>query len=519
MKSINASSKKEKSKDDEQNDIIQPQDYAAIYARKSITTDNHSISSQIAKGKETLYDKGLVLYNVYSDSESASKFPYNKRKGFCALLSDMEKGKFKTLIVLKRDRLSRRFNEHLQIKQKFRKHGVKIIYSAPGEYSPEKPDSYTDFIENVLMGISEFEAEVVKNRTTTGKAVQREKGIYSTNGNIPFGFTKNTAPYVYSEKYNLVPHKNESIIAKKIFAEYVSINCSIEQLTNYAHEINDCNRTLNRNKIEYMLTNPTYASIQRLNDGSFLFYKNNESKYLIDHNKIKYLTDVKTFLNKDLWIQAALKYLNSKRCYKKRISNYLFKNLLTCNICKHNVTLSGPYYQCGKNKCFRVRKDILIDMLLNKILDDILDENTAKTLIDSKIEDLKKENTNLNKQLKDKQNQKNKLLLYFVKNNTNADISNKLNNLIKKEEELTEKISSYEDKILVLENIFDEINTIKLLGYRNEIIQYLKNVDNVDKAQKALQRLIEKVYICGTTKKCEIQTIDYGSEKNSGSLS
>ncbi|MBM7616310.1 recombinase family protein [Alkaliphilus hydrothermalis] len=302
-------------------DFLTPYDYAAIYARKSIKTESHSIASQITRGKEVLNEEGLVLYNTYFDSESASRFTYDKRKGFTELLRDLESNKFKTVIVLKRDRLSRKFDELLEIKNKFKEHDIKVIYSALGEFQPDKDDCYSDFIENIIMGISELEPKILKDRTSNGIRIKKERGEYSRSGKIPFGFASvdDTGLFDALEKedqakYELFPNPSESKIVQQIFSEYVANNFeTMSDFVNYVSTINNSKKKLTSSKITYMLLNPIYAGIQRPDGKNELFMKAPSKKlFKINEEKVKYLDNVKGFISIDLWATAALKYLNTK---------------------------------------------------------------------------------------------------------------------------------------------------------------------------------------------------------------
>ena len=106
-----------------------PHEYAAIYARKSTKLENNSIPSQIEIAKRKIEENNLFLYDIYYDEESATKYHPLHRQGFKKLLYDAEMNKFKTVIVYRRDRLARRVENLLEIKQKFKELGIKIIYS------------------------------------------------------------------------------------------------------------------------------------------------------------------------------------------------------------------------------------------------------------------------------------------------------------------------------------------------------------------------------------------------------
>jgi DNA invertase Pin-like site-specific DNA recombinase len=528
-------------------DDIPPEKKAVIYARKSIKTDSHSIDSQIDRGKIVLYEKGLILHNVYFDSESASKYTYDKRPGFSELMKDLESGSFKNIVVLKRDRLSKQFEELLQIKEKFIAYGIKVHYSATGEYQPSDDDTYSDFIENLIMAIGEYEAKVVKERTDTGKKIQREKGIYSPGKDIPFGFT-NQIIDTCDQDYKLIPHEGEAVIVESIFKEYLRKEYEIADITEFAltkfeKDLKKLDRKLNCNKIQYMFTNPTYAGIQRPSKGSELFYKDDTSDiYQVNTKNMKPLTNVKPIVDQALWLQVALKYLNSKREYADRIKTYLFKNLLVCNNCGSNVVFSNGYYQCGKSnndkskdkenkkkendkdqpleeQCVRIKDRILINALLQKILEETFDEASINTLLNTKIFYMKSIEKNYKRVLSQTSNTKHDLLFEYIKSPNDETVKQNIKALILCEKKLREKIVDIQEKILSLENLTTPVANLRKLESLKKAMDFLNSPSNIKKAQELLTSIIEKVYIRGRTKKYKIENIDYGSRQNYSCIS
>jgi DNA invertase Pin-like site-specific DNA recombinase len=112
----------------------EPEEYAAIYARKSTKLENNSLKSQASLAREEIKKRNLFVYDVYEDEESATKYHPMHRPEFKRLLYDAMNGKFKTLVVFRRDRLARKVEDLIDIKNFFKKHGRKIIYSNYGEY-------------------------------------------------------------------------------------------------------------------------------------------------------------------------------------------------------------------------------------------------------------------------------------------------------------------------------------------------------------------------------------------------
>ncbi len=500
--------------------FLSPYDYAAIYARKSNKMDSNSISTQIDLGKEMLYKKKLVLYKTYYDSESAYQYTYEKRNGFCELIKDLKNNKFKTLIVLKRDRLSRIFEELLELKKLFREYDVRVLYSGEGEFQPDDNNLYSDFIENLLMGISEFEGSFINERTSAGKKLKKEQGKYSKNSELPpFGFTETSDPDDYP--YEFIPEENEASIVREIFNEYLSKEYTSSEIVEFGIRVSEqarkatkVSRELHENMITYMLTNPLYAAIDRTNGTANLLCKDAKTdNYIANRDGVRHLTNVKPIIEEDLFIDVALKYLNSKKTKSKRISNYLFKGLLVCSDCKKNITLSGGYYRCCTKGCSSINENILIDYLLREIIANILDETIAMKLINKRITKTKRKRAQLNKKLNNIIEKKRQYILELINKDTDPDIKSEiqaeLDLLTKSEENIINKIVLKEDKIFSLNLTKESISDFKVGGI-NQAIDYFKNELSVDEAQEFLKSIIEKIYICGK----DVKYIDYGANKS-----
>ena len=490
--------------------FLTPYDKAAIYARKSIKTDSHSIGSQIARGMEVINENKLILYNVYSDSESSSKYAYTKRAGFLELLSDMEKGKFKTLVVLKRDRLSRRFNELLEIKKRFKKHNIKVIYSSHGEYQPTD-DYFSDFVENIIMGISELEPKQLDERTSNGRKIKREKGLYSKTGDIPFGLTdKSEESNGEYEAYTLFPHEIEAPILKEIFLNFLNNNLSIPDIMKQYPKSKANNKNLTDGVIRYMFTNSTYVRIRpKCAEESIFILDEETNRYVINWEAVQVFKDIYPVIDQNLFFKVALKYLNNKRRNNPRVENYLFKNLLICNTCKKNITLCNPYYRCSNCKT-SYKKAILLRTLFQQILSDLINEENLDEVKRSFIRGYKANIANKKTSIKRTKEEKEKKLLEFVETKEQIELQIDLKELIEKEFMLLEEINYFEDKIDSLENIHQELVVLKSLSSYEEIHKFLLNPNNVNKVQELLTKIIENVNIERNGDKYEAK-INYGA--------
>ena len=233
--------------------IDNPKNYAAIYARISGTKDNNSISSQIQLATNALKEKNLLIYNTYIDFDSAKKLSPTKRKGLSKLLADAKSGCFKTVIIYRLDRLVRRYEDWLEIKNIFSRLGIDLIYSDEAQSIP-RDSSQGEFFENLMVMVAEMEPDTISHRASNGRIFRRKQGAYSCGVNIPFGYIREERDesdsskasksifieepiklafikYMYLEFNNLIIKEKTSINADK--AGFAFIYDSLEKAINY----------------------------------------------------------------------------------------------------------------------------------------------------------------------------------------------------------------------------------------------------------------------------------------------
>ena len=109
------------------NDITNPYDYAAIYARNAHSINTHSKETQLKACNARLHELNLQLYKTYYEEVTAVQNTIYKRKELSALIEAARSGYFKTLIVYKLDRLVRCQNDWLEIKRILSKYDIKLV--------------------------------------------------------------------------------------------------------------------------------------------------------------------------------------------------------------------------------------------------------------------------------------------------------------------------------------------------------------------------------------------------------
>lgn len=481
-----------------------PEDYAAIYARKSIKAENSSIKSQLSLARDVLYKNNLFLYKEYWDEESATKLPYYKRQGFSELLKDAKNGKFKTVIVFRRDRLARRANDLIEIKNLFKKYKIKIIYSNTGEYQPS--ESYlSDFIENIIMAVDELEPQIVAERTMTGKIKKRERKEYFCS-KLPYGFTRTE----HDEKTIYVCEDSKKHILEAIFENYASINDNY-RLSNLVKEINaeyDASNSLTSNKVQNIIKNPIYAGKQFKDSSKELFDLFTESEngdFCYNPDLLQTCINVIPIIDFELW-SSCLKVwrANYKHIPKTKKTTYLFKGILFCGSCNKPIYLISGKYKCRSSNCSSFDSLYLQKELIRKIVSDITANGGLEKYIEIKISCYKSEIHKFNRKLKSIMADLDCHTIKFIKNygdNKSNYLKKQLNDLLQKQEKVKKQVSSLDDKIFKLNECCNNIIIAENSGLTLHLLA------NTEKSQNLIKFLIDKVIVNGKDNSLSIQII------------
>lgn len=503
--------------------ITNPENYAAIYARQSNLKYSNSIPSQILKGQETALKNNLLIYKTYSERISATEINYMEREEFKKLLIDAKAGCFKTVIVFKRDRLARKLEDFLSIKKDFSKLGVKILYSNEGEFQSDG-SHISDFIENIIMGVSEYEPKNIKSRTEAGRKKKRENKEYC--GIAPFGLkgdktsknNLNNNNQRISTKY--VKDKNNSTLIKIIFDIFVN-DATVKNINDIYDKLVEKNIALpkdfKKNKILEIIKKPIYAALQTktldLKYKNFILKDIEDNTLDIIPEYFHKCINVEPIIEENIWFKAVVKWkrLNLKKRHTKKTSyrkNYLFKNLLYCGICNNKITLSNNVYTCHQKSCTRINEYIVKKQLLNKLLKSLLKEETIDNAINSKLKELTLKTKKINTLLVKNNLNQSTLIDHYLQDTNNSEIRNSITNAVKEEKKLKKELENLNNKIKYFKFTFKPIVTTLI---DTPYIQFVidKLLRNEEILQELLTQNIEKVIIDGNRKNINIRKIHH----------
>ncbi|MBB6218097.1 DNA invertase Pin-like site-specific DNA recombinase [Anaerosolibacter carboniphilus] len=511
---------------------VSPYDKAATYARISGEKNSNSILAQIELAKDTLSKEKLILFDIYTDEESATKLPYRDRPGFKRLLTDACKGEFKTVIVFRRDRLARSFEDFKEIKTIFKNHDIRILFSNKGEYQ-STGDVMSDFIENIIISMDEFEAALINERTEAGRIEKKDRGEYQHGGSIPYGYKIETKKISERRKLiNYIQIKVQTDFIKWVFESYLKIgenNYSMDTLLSEAPTKGGPKKKYTSAMINRIIERSVYAGHMFKHGTSkkikTLFYRDSDAACLqLDMEMFNKMfaecSNVDTIIPLETWHKALIKRFENYRPQKEKTKNYLFKDMLFCGNkdCKENKIrlVSKKYYKCSTKSCFSIHKDAVIETLSKQIVNDIVNSEKAKNHLKNKINNIESTIQKLDLEYKACKTKTSKIIMKHLDSINSSSIPEELEYATKEEKEYQSKILEQQSTLNKLNETIYMIDSFKPNFSTTNIVSYLQT--DIDLAQNMLKEIISKVVLTSSDqegnrkqKKCEIKDdIVYG---------
>lgn len=437
-----------------------PYIYAAIYARQSTRNSKHSIETQISGCTDLAYKNKLMVYKSYSETISATSNNIEEREALSQLLFDAKKNLFKTLVVFKRDRLARNFEDFKKLARIFKRLGIKILFTHDFN-APDDNSSISGFIENILMAVSELEPRTTAMRTKEGLVKMREHGRYHSP-DAPFGLKKESG-FIDNRIFYKI-NEAEAIVIRKLFDNFLEFkdNYTPTNLFKTLTKNEIHNSTLTYNNIEKFLLRSVYAGLilkkmsYKLKDITVIDEETDDT-FEISPNLFIEATNVEPIISKDLWFKAAKKLSNLKKnknnMMTKKTTN-LFAKKVFCSICNDPLSLSSGYFRCLKCKNKKVSYNY--DKLLSEITTTLLNKffnNNAEAFKNKIIENLIKEYNRDKKNLQSLCLQEKKLVDQYINYKEFTDVSTEIKDLLNKRKQLNTKTSKLDKLIKKLKEL------------------------------------------------------------------
>jgi DNA invertase Pin-like site-specific DNA recombinase len=143
----------------------------AIYLR--VSTDRQTTDSQVVELREYCTRRGWTNVIEYTDTASGAKF---SRRGLDALMRNVRQGRIDAVVAYKLDRLGRSLPHLAQLIGEMTAHRVALVIPAQGiDTSASNPASQLQL--NILMAVSEFERDIIRERVNSGLRAARARGV------------------------------------------------------------------------------------------------------------------------------------------------------------------------------------------------------------------------------------------------------------------------------------------------------------------------------------------------------
>jgi DNA invertase Pin-like site-specific DNA recombinase len=143
---------------------------AAIYLR--VSTDKQTTSAQRQELREICKRRGWVGVTEYEDIASGATFT---RVGLDTMMNEVRRGRLDVVLCYKLDRLGRSLVSVAQLIGEMLENKVALVI--PGQGIDTSTDNSAGRLQlNVLLAVSEFERDIIRERTLAGLAAARARG-------------------------------------------------------------------------------------------------------------------------------------------------------------------------------------------------------------------------------------------------------------------------------------------------------------------------------------------------------
>ncbi|MCT4621589.1 MAG: recombinase family protein [Marinisporobacter sp.] len=527
---------------------LSPKHKAAIYARKSIKFDNNSIHSQLQEAKQILLNEKLVLYNTYIDNGvSATETTIEERKGLNQLLQDAQNNKFKTVVVYKSDRIARDIEQAIKIRNIFRKNNIRVIYSSQKDF-PVSEGYISNFIQNILMGLDQLEADTIKRRVSMGKRNKRLRGEYSSGKYLPFGYI--TKPGAFTSNY--CPDEHNSSMIKDFFIQCASDITPPTTKEDFLKIASKCfyqlNKKINVPFINSIINKPVYGGLLLIESDTDLLQAisiDKNKNFSLDYNLIRDCVNVKpTIIDKQTYCKVFLRWDSVYEKQNYTTYNYVFQGLLQC---EHGFTIKGSlgHYKCTRITCknckdkatcttpkmcekylickdcksttkgIDIEKSSLEKLILAQIINELCDASYLKTHIQKKISEklhsIECFISNKRKSLKNNKLAQDVTLKELMVHPNITAHKDSLNKLLEEEATLIDLINAKEKQLHSIKANFENNTRLYSMILELSKIDKLLDSDHIENTKRHIHSIIEKIILKPERHHIEIKELDYGN--------
>jgi len=373
----------------------------AIYTRKStsigLEKEFNSLDAQEEACRHFILSQKHLGWEVVSEVFSDGGFTGANinRPAFARLLRLVRKGEIDVVVVYKVDRLSRSLMDFAKIMELFGKHQVAFV-SITQNFSTA--NALGRLTLNMLMSFSEFEREIISERTRDKIEAARRKGKW-TGGPPPLGYL------IRDRKLVVVP--GEVPIVRGIFDWSIAGHTP----TWIAKQLNDvgvCHRSLlkprsrpwNRTHVLKILRNKVYAGLLGCRGGD------------LAQGEHEGILPLATFEQAQIMLSPAVRRNNNLHLNPA----FIARGVLVCAGCQAPMTTSviwhgfrlSRYYRCaskglnGKGKCpfLSHRAEALEALLVERLCNELGSGLMGQEILMNQAAHLRRERRIANREVK-----------------------------------------------------------------------------------------------------------------------
>ena len=507
---------------------------AVIYAR--VSSDEQadrglSIPTQIKICKEFIKREGWDFTKEYID-EAISGLKSN-RPSFLEMLSDAQEKRFEMIVVYSLSRFSRDRFDAITKKKLLRDIGVEVI-SATEPIDSTTPEG--KLLEGIIESINEFYSSNLSRETFRGLKANAEMGFWN-GGTTPFGYKRKEVVINGIKKSTYEIEERESEIVKRIFklagertgTKKICLILNEEGLRTRKGKI------FIPSMVRGVLKNEAYI-------GNLVWNKQDKKrkgvKYKSENLWIRKEGVFPPIISKEAFydIQKGFEENRLNHSPKSIARTHILSGLIKCGNCQSNYVYQvctrkkeKKYYTNGYYKCALKQKlgskfcnntvlkaELIERELINIVLEKIYSEKNIKRIFELYKKDsnkrIKEEGRNKNlyaTELKEVQGKINNVLKAIEKGFSESALRERLAELKKREEDLTLKLSRYENN-----NEFDY--SYEDIRSFTEILKNLIPQLPPEKLNRVLKLFIKEILVYSD--KCEIfYTFNSNNNRNNDS--
>lgn len=194
----------------------------AIYIRVStqFQETDRQYEEMVNYANEVLREE-ISLEDIYKDVISGFK-DGEARPEYGRLQSNVEKGKYKQVLISEFSRLDRKPSNLLKSIEFFQQHKTNLYFKKQNIWVREKEDLGTQMMVHILSVMSQYEIELLTSRSIDGKITAIKNKNINAGGFTPYGY--------FSEPVSkkMIIDETEANVVREIFQMYIDGKSSLE---------------------------------------------------------------------------------------------------------------------------------------------------------------------------------------------------------------------------------------------------------------------------------------------------